>query len=356
MLSIKHQNRKHHTMLNLLSIVIGIVFVLLLFSLLATTIMEMLAGLLTLRGKNLINAIQSMLGEQEAKIFTNHTYFKQMGEKANMFRFLRKAPLPPSYIRPGTFTSILMDILQVNTTGEAKEAIDKLPDGKLKEVLEYLYRESYDDITVFRKKVEEWFNEVMERASEWYVSNVRIWLFYVGLTIAVSFNVDVINIYTSLSANATLREYMSDAAEQFVQTAPEPVAVDSVVVNPDFYKAKEQFSTLMNENIAAIRSPLGLGWDTVQWPAENKGQWWLYKLIGWLTTAIAVSLGAKFWFDLLRQLVNFRNSASGSQAAAASATPPAPEPPLLTKPGSGLLKGAQQRAPKRIKPEEEEEE
>jgi hypothetical protein len=112
----------------------------------------------------------------------------------------------------------------------------------------------------------------------------------------------------------------------------------------------------MNENIAAIRSPLGLGWDTVQWPAENKGQWWLYKLIGWLTTAIAVSLGAKFWFDLLRQLVNFRNSASGGQAAAAPATPPAPEQPLLTKPGSGLFKGAQQRAPKRIKPEEEEEE
>lgn len=340
-------------MLNLLSIVIGIVFVLLLFSLLATTIMEMLAGLLTLRGKNLLNAIKSMLGEKEAKIFTNHTYFKQLGEKANMFRFLRKAPLPPSYIRPGTFTSILMDILQVNTTGEAKSAIDKLPDGKLKDVLEYLHRESYDDITVFRKKVEEWFNEVMERASEWYVSNLRIWLFWVGFTIAVSFNVDVINIYTNLSANATLREYMADAAEQFVNTAPEPKAVDSLVVNPDFYKAKDQFNTLMNENIAAIRSPLGLGWDTVQWPAENKGQWWFYKLIGWLTTAIAVSLGAKFWFDLLRQLVNFRNSASGGQAAAATAAPAAPSQPLLTKPGSGLLESTQERSAKRAKPKDE---
>ncbi len=338
-------------MLNLLSIVIGIVFVLLLFSLLATTVMEMLAGLLTLRGKNLINAIKSMLGENETVVFTSHQYYKQLGEKANLFRFLRKSTLPPSYIRPGTFTAILMDILQVNTTGQAQQAIANLPDGKLKELLAFLYRESYDDIAVFRQKVESWFTEVMERASEWYVSSIRIWLFWVGLTIAVSFNVDVINIYTNLSANATLREYMADAAEQFVQTAPEPVSVDSAVVNPDFYAAKEQFSTLMNENIAAIRSPLGLGWDTVEWPAEDKGHWWLYKLIGWFTTALAVSLGAKFWFDLLKQLVNFR---SGAGAQTAAAAPAAPAAPLLTKPGSGLFESTRERSAKKNEPEKEE--
>lgn len=331
-------------MLNLLSIVIGIVFVLLLFSLLATTVMEMLAGLLTLRGKNLINAIKSMLGDSETAVFTSHQYYKQLGEKANLFRFLRKNPLPPSYIRPGTFTAILMDILQVNTTGQAQQAIANLPDGKLKDVLAFLYRESYDDIAVFRQKVEEWFNEVMERASEWYVSSIRIWLFWVGLTIAVSFNVDVINIYTNLSANATLREYMADAAEQFVKTAPEPKAVDSLAVNPDFYAAKARFDTLLNENIAAIRSPLGLGWDTVQLPEENKNRWWLYKIIGWLTTALAVSLGAKFWFDLLKQLVNFKSGA-GAQTAAAAA-PAAPAPPLLTKPGTGLFESTKERSAK----------
>lgn len=342
-------------MLNLLSIVIGIVFVLLLFSLLATTIMEMLAGLLTLRGKNLVNALKSMLGERETKVFTNHEYYKQLSEKANLFRFLRKSPLPPSYIRPNTFTAILMDILQVNSTGEAKAAIDSLPDGKLKEILSFLYRESYDDITVFRKKVEEWFNEVMERASEWYVSSIRVWLFWVGMGIAVAFNVDVINIYTNLSANATLREYMADAAEQFVKTAPEPKAVDSLAVNPDFYAAKARFDTLLNENIAAIRSPLGLGWDTVQIPQKDQGRWWLYKLIGWLTTALAVSLGAKFWFDLLKQLVSFRSGASGGQAAAAAA-PAAPPPPLLTQPDAGLLKSARGVKPKPRAEEAEEKE
>lgn len=335
-------------MLNLLSIVIGIVFVLLLFSLLATTIMEMLAGLLSLRGKNLINAIKSMLGEAETKVFTNHEYFKQLGEKANLFRFLRKNQLPPSYIRPNTFTAILLDILQVNTSGEAQQAIANLPDGKMKEVLSFLLRESYGDIAAFRKKVEEWFNEVMERASEWYINSVRIWLIGVGFTIAVVFNVDVIGIYSNLSANATLREYLADAATQFVQTAPEPKAVDSLVVNPDFNAARDRMNTLLDENISAIRSPLGLGWDGVQWPTQDKTQWWLYKLIGWVTTALAVSLGAKFWFDLLRQLVSFRSGGSGTATAATPiivTTAPASPTPILTKPGSGLFESTRQ-APK----------
>ncbi|MGI9159989.1 MAG: hypothetical protein ACR2K1_09585, partial [Saprospiraceae bacterium] len=219
-------------MFNLLSIVIGIVFVLLLFSLLATTIMEMLAGLLTLRGKNLLHALKGMLGERVAKIFTDHAYYRQLSEKANLFRFLRKKALPPSYVRPGTFTAILMDMVQVHTAAEAKAVLEKQPDSNLREILLFLYRESNDDLVVFRQKVEDWFNEVMERASEWYAGSIRIWLFYVGLGIAVAFNVDVISIYTNLSANATLRAYMADAAEQFVQTAPAPRVLDSLTVNP----------------------------------------------------------------------------------------------------------------------------
>lgn len=338
-------------MLNLLSIVIGIVFILLLFSLLATTIMEMLAGLLTLRGKNLINAIKSMLGDSETNVFTSHPYYKQLSEKANLFRFLRKGTLPPSYIRPGTFTGILMDILQTNNTGDAQAAISQLPDGKLKDVLSYLYRESQGDIATFRAKVEEWFNEVMERASEWYVNSVRVWLFWVGMTIAVAFNVDVIDIYTNLSTNAPLREYLANSATQFVETHAAPAPTDSVVANPNFYEAKGRLDTLLNQNIAAIRSPLGLGWEYVKWPTpEEKTQWWLYKIFGWLTTALAVSLGAKFWFDLLRQLVSFRQGSTS--ATTASTTVPATNPaPILTKPGSGLFESTKR---KDAEPDEEE--
>ena len=325
-------------MLNLLSIGIGIVFVLLLFSLLATTIMEMLAGLLSLSGKNLINAITTMLGNNATNVFTSHPYFRQLGEKANLMRFLRRKNLPPSYIQPSTFTGILMDLLQLNNTSDAQSAIAQLPDGDLKEVLNYLYRESFNDIVIFRMKVQEWFDEVMERASEWYVNNVRIWLIWIGFFIAVFFNVDVINIYQNLSANAVLQEYLADAAAQFVESQPAPVSADSAVVNPDLFAAREHMEILLDDHIAAIRSPLGLGWDNVQWPAkEGKTQWWIYKLAGWLTTAFCVSLGAKFWFDLLRQLVGFRKDTTHPQHAAVIPSPKPTPTAILTQPGLGLF-------------------
>lgn len=344
----------------MLSIVIGIVFVLLLFSLLATTIMEMLAGLLSLRGKNLLNAIQSMLGPKTMLHFTGHEYFKQLSETPNLFRRLRSKRLPPSYIRPGTFTAILMDVLQLNSTGAAREAIDGLPKGELRDVLDFLYKEANEDITVFRKKVEEWFNEVMERASEWYVNNIRIWLIGVGMCIAVLFNVDVIGIYNNLSVNATLREYIADTATQFVNTQAAPSA-EIVPANPDFYAAQQKMNTLLSENINAIRSPLGIGWTNVDWSQAN-AQWWLFKLVGWITTALAISLGAKFWFDLLRMLVSIRGGGNNANAApaqqiivtnqpvtAANTTPPAPAP-LLARPPESPLESTGARSQKQPSP------
>jgi len=319
-------------MLSLLSIVIGIVFILLLFSLLATTVMEVVAGLLTLRGKNLVNVFRSMLGDAIAQKFTEHPYYKQMGEKASFLGFFRRKPLPPSYIRPGTFSGILLDLSNVYNGEDVREALEKLPEGRLKQVLIFLYQEAQGDIERFREKVEEWYNEVMERASEWYVNNIRNWLIFIGFIIAVIFNVDVIGIYSTLSTNAAFREFLADAAAQYVQTQPAPRELDSALIAPDYWAARARLDSLLSQNIAALQSPLGVGWANVEWPAEEeRNHWWLLKILGWLTTALAISLGAKFWYDLLRQLVNFRGNLS-SRTGGAPATGTGP---ILTQPPAG---------------------
>jgi hypothetical protein len=33
---------------------------------------------------------------------------------------------------------------------------------------------------------------------------------------------------------------------------------------------------------------------------------WAFNVVGWLLTAVAVSLGAPFWFDLINKFVNIR--------------------------------------------------
>ena len=49
----------------MLNVVIGLVFVMLLLSLLATTIMEILSAVLSLRGKNLEKALKNMIGGRQ---------------------------------------------------------------------------------------------------------------------------------------------------------------------------------------------------------------------------------------------------------------------------------------------------
>jgi hypothetical protein len=65
-------------MIAILSTVIGIVFVMLLFSLLASTVMELIAGFLSLRGRQLIMAIRSMIGAAATKDFVHHPFFQQL--------------------------------------------------------------------------------------------------------------------------------------------------------------------------------------------------------------------------------------------------------------------------------------
>ena len=49
---------------------------------------------------------------------------------------------------------------------------------------------------------------------------------------------------------------------------------------------------------------LPLGWSTL--PEDATG--WIKKVIGLLITTLAVSLGAPFWFDVLKNFSNLRSS------------------------------------------------
>jgi len=293
-------------MMAILSTIIGIVFVMLLFSLLASSILELIAGFLSLRGQQLVNAIRGMIGSGATDYFLGHPFFQQLaaGSKERTKIGGIKRALP-SYISSGTFSSILLDMMEIDNRADLEAAIAGLPEGPSKKLAQFLYRQTNGELPEFKKKLEEWFNEVMDRASGAYKRTSQRWLVGIGLSLAVVFNVDVINIYHSLSINSTLSNFVADAATNYANTQPAPTAPN--LNNPDITAARQKIGTLVNDNIAALESPLGLGWSTVDWQKID-GKWWLYKIIGWLTTAIGISLGATFWFEMLRKLVSLRSS------------------------------------------------
>lgn len=322
-------------MLAMLQIVIGIVFVMLLFSLLASTVMELLAGYLSLRGRQLVRAIQGMVGSDVTSNFLNHPFFQQLAAGSReRTRFAGKKRALPSYITGSTFSAILLDIMEIDNRDDLKARIESLPEGASKKLAEFLYKQTNGDVIEFKKKLEEWFGEVMDRASGSYKRNAQRWLVGIGLALAIIFNADVIHIYHNLSVNSSLRDMVADAATVFVNTQPAPTAPN--LDNPNMAEARQKIGQLVNDNIGAIASPLGLGWDSVDW-SEANGKWWLYKIVGWLTTALGVSLGATFWFEALKKLVSLRAAGPAPTATTTTVTQTSAAPVQTTVTSGGAL-------------------
>lgn len=349
--------------MQILTVVVGIIFVLLLLSLLATTLMELISSFFSLRGRNLLKGLRNMLAsddEHETILteFQQNSLYKHLTQQ-----YGRQVSGPPSYISAETFQSILFDvILKGAPYEELPQKINQLPDKDLKNVLQQLLRESDGNLDLFRLETQNWYNNVMDRASGWYKRNTQKILVLMGLGIAVLFNADTVTMFERLSVDEGLRNQVYTSAVNLVnnQTAGEQAAntsttyypqgtaqgqqtsgpsydyvpanpVDTVIEGRSYRLLSErvepnQFISgqtgpdgrinrdtllqelrLIREDLVDISSPLGLGWDEVD--IRQMGFYDLFtKLLGFILTALAISLGAPFWFDLLRKLVNIRSS------------------------------------------------
>lgn len=329
----------------MLEIVIGIIFVLLLFSLLATTIMESIAGIFALRGENLMKALKHILAhdgdETLLNTFKESDLYKQLCSK----RGINKNYRPPSYINEESFWSILSNTLFKDTDGSAlslQYRINELEsEGKISTYiknifLQFLYEIEQEDkannkieniklsigeienddlrnqllsfaesgerkILSFKSKVQGWYNSIMDRTSGWYKRQTQLILFIIGVLIAIGFNADVIAIYQQLSADPDLAMQIAEQAAVYLEENPDP-------------EIKREISELVREDIASVQSPLGIGWQLIDKEDLISPSFWMLKIVGWLVTALSVTLGAPFWFDLLRKLVNIRNAGKAPEA------------------------------------------
>jgi len=164
-----------------------------------------------------------------------------------------------------------------------KAGIDKLP-ASLQTTFRVLLDEAGQDIEQLKTQLEIWFNNTMDRVSGWYKRKTQIIQLVLALAIVVIANVDSIRITRSLSGvNSPLRDSIKDAAHSFVQAGlPQgPPA------------AQLSAATEAIGNLA-----LPIGWV--------KGGFGPTTAFGWVITALAASLGAPFWFDLLNRFVNVR--------------------------------------------------
>ncbi len=287
-------------MLTILSVAIGLILVLLLMSILSSTVHDIIALFLSLRGKHLKATLKDMLGSDMFKDFDQHQFYQQLYGRT----WLTKSSLP-SWVKKETFSAIVHDELQKLEGGNLAEKIASVENKQLRELLGFLVRESDGYVSGFKAQLENWFDQVMERGSDYYGAATKWRLFFIGLVLSVFLNADTIGIYQRLGNDPELREKMVKAAEQIAAADTLPVVKRDSNLVQYISNAKQFVGTQLNE----MHSPLGLGWnETAQ---RESIPYWLAKLLGFMLTGIAVTFGASFWFELLKKILSVKNTLAG---------------------------------------------
>jgi len=294
-------------LLTIIEITIGVVLILAVVSILTTAAVEALAGLIGLRGLQLLFAIGRMVGWKRALGVMRHPLVKTLRPRLR---------LAPSYLRSTFFSRVLGDILQssdpenptplaldLGTLATKIEEAVGLPGG-VKEMLAEYARRADQKVDAFQTQVEEWYDAVMERVEGWYTRSTRFIAFVIGFLIAASMNIDIISLTTSLSVDPDVRS-------EFVTLAKAYEAGE--LGEEETSEARALLAELVNQTPA-------IGWtesakaELAVWRADGDAKQPMQRrFLSWFLVALAATLGAPFWFDLLSKLMRVRSAGTGSK-------------------------------------------
>jgi hypothetical protein len=191
------------------------------------------------------------------------------------------------------------------TTADLMQGLKTLP-GDLQMKLVAIVNETGTTFTELRAGIEEWYTRQMEAASDWYRKQTRYFLFVAGLVIAVAGNVDAIHATETLYRDTDAREAIVAIAQEVgsVTCPDDPTTPAADPTAP----ATDGVADPSNVDLDCVRDKVGgavafpVGWSDVD---QGLGAWFV-RALGWLTVAVAVTLGAPFWFDLLRRGLELR--------------------------------------------------
>jgi hypothetical protein len=318
---------------DVIDVAIGIVFVYLLVSFVCSAAVELVEVVLKNRPKKLMQGIAELLQSDD--------WVKKIYNDPQVSALFKGTFAPsttrnlPSYIPSRNFALAVLNQLedpsQLNTSVEklaltsdettaldalrAKSPLDEVDKAKLKvlEAKEHIYQAlksalltTEGDINKVIKNIEDWYNSSMDRVSGWFKRRTHMILLCFGAVAAVVYNIDSMFIVTRLANDKTVRQAVvasagatiSDAQKQ----ASKPAATDTTN-KAALDRLTQAIDTMQTETKGLI------GWgehpvfdsDLIRPALRDHG-------VGWLLTAIAVSFGAPFWFDVLNKFMVVRST------------------------------------------------
>ena len=315
-----------------LDVAIGVLLLFLVVSLLGSAIVEAVGGFFHRRSKNLWDTIDLMLGQASIeetgeklvdRIYrqpfvttlvqpkAQRLYPKKLEEgtrtrdvrsfKSGLDPDVRKRRFHgPQHLGSKAFASSFIEAIKPDgivddSVAELKSAVADFPDA-ISKPIGALLAEIGDDFVAARERIERWYDDHMTAVSVWYRRQTRYFLFVAGLVIAVVGNIDPVAATKTLYRDDAVRESVLQQAELIGASECEP-------------------SEQVGERIECLRDELGgsvafpVGWSGIDHSAAS----WTLRVVGWLLAAGAVTIGAPFWFDLLRRALAHRRGGSSDQ-------------------------------------------
>jgi hypothetical protein len=307
----------------ILDVAIGIAFVFVLVSTVCSAIREAMEAWLKTRATYLEYAVRELLQDRSgtglARGLFDHPLIHGLYQGDYKVGRTDKRPRPwnrggnfPSYIPASSFAIALMDIAARGPSTDAASSdpdsealtvrslranIRNLQNPAVQRALLAAIDTAQGDLEKVQKNLEAWYDSAMDRVSGWYKRSTHWIIFFVALIVVGALNVNTITIADYLYRNDAVRDATVAAAER--ATGPMSYA-----------DASKQFE--------ALRLPLGWsnGWGAPRNAAEKQRlgegfEFWndiFAPIVGLLITALAATLGAPFWFDVLNKIMVIRST------------------------------------------------
>lgn len=340
----------------ILDVAVGLILVYLLVSIICTAVREGIETWLKTRAAYLEHGIRQLLQDREGKglakdlfnhplifgLFTSDAYTP--GANRNEPNLTQTGRGMPSYIPSKNFATALLDIAArgpvQSDTMDARNATPitlesirhgaaDIQNANIRRVLLTAVDTAQGDLDKAQKSIEDWYDSSMDRVSGWYKRSTQKMILVIGLLVAMAMNIDSLAIIGDL--------YKTDATRA------------ALVAAAGKEKGNE---TAAQAETALANLHLPIGWSKKVSPSLQCPKDWMtgfvFPWIGWILTAIAASLGAPFWFDVLNKVMVIRSTVKprekspeeGSEdrqpknpvPAPPPAPPPAAAPPVAPGP------------------------
>ncbi|MEM6452456.1 MAG: hypothetical protein AAF703_19340 [Cyanobacteria bacterium P01_D01_bin.105] len=173
------------------------------------------------------------------------------------------------------------------------------------------------ELQQFQKEIEDWFDRGMDRASGVYRRNVKGVGILIGFAIACLINADTFYMFQQLSNNQAVRSSILQTAEQMELSQIASVEELSGSLGMDDLSERiegelRSVGTAVEDALADYPLPIGRAASIISAQAKAQESWPIpfipMRFVGWAITAIALSMGASFWFDVLRKITSVRSA------------------------------------------------